>query len=467
MSIMADRRRAPGLGSGNYLFGTSGIRGVVGQDLSVDFCREVAQAVGTTLPPHSRVCIGTDTRVSRETIKGAVISGLRSSGIDVTDMGILPTPALAFLTKDMKFDTGVMVTASHNPPEFNGIKLFNGNSIGYSKAQEAEIEKLYGEKRLRTGYLGSLDRSHGARERYFLFMLGRFPRRSFDHSLRIVVDAGNGAASRFASDLFSFLGLDVISLNDEPDGLFPGRDPEPREDTVNGTVEFLRRQNADLAVCFDGDADRVVFCDRKGFLGLNEMTAFVCRLAVEESGKRRVATTVETGKLLDLVLGDLAVELVRGRVGDVNVAYLVQELDAAIGVEPVGVYIMPQVGYYPDSLFATLTLLSRIRHVSEIRDFFNDMPQFFLGQRKLACPNSLKAVVMEKMAGNASLFDADQLNTLDGLRFEFRNSWMLIRASGTEPAIRVAAESTSRAETEALLNRGVQAVESVLRRLTI
>ena len=115
------------LGNGNGLFGTSGIRGVVGGDLSIDFCREVAQAIGTMLPLHSRVCIGTDTRVSRETIKGAVVSGLRSSGVDVTDFGILPTPVLAFLTKDMGFDTGVMVTASHNPPEFNGIKLFNGN----------------------------------------------------------------------------------------------------------------------------------------------------------------------------------------------------------------------------------------------------------------------------------------------------------------------------------------------------
>ena len=130
-----------GLGSGNCLFGTSGIRGVVGQDLSVDFCREVAQAIGTTLAPHSEVCISTDTRVSREAIKGAVISGLRSSGIDVTDLGVLPTPALAFSTREMGFDTGVMITASHNPPEFNGIKLFNANSVGYSKAQEAEIEE--------------------------------------------------------------------------------------------------------------------------------------------------------------------------------------------------------------------------------------------------------------------------------------------------------------------------------------
>ena len=456
-----------GLGSGNCLFGTSGIRGVVGRDLSLDFCREVAQAIGTTLASHSKVCIATDTRVSREIIKRAVISGLRFSGTDVTDLGVLSTPALVFLTRDMGFDTGVMITASHNPPQFNGVKLFNGNCVGYSKAQEAAIEKVYGEKRFRTGYLGSLDQSHEAKERYFQFMRDRFPRRSFDHSLRIVVDPGNGAASRFASGLFSMLGFDVIPLNDEPDGLFPGRNPEPREGTLEGTVEFMRQQSGDLAVCFDGDADRVAFCDKDGFLGFSEMIAFTSRLAVKESAKRKVATTVEAGKLLDLALSDLGVEVVRGRVGDVSVAYLTQGLDAAIGVEPVGVYIMPKAGYYPDPFFATLTLLSRIRHVSEIRDFFKDMPQLSFGQRKLPCPNGLKAIVMEKVSENVGLFGTSQLNTLDGLRFEFDDSWTLIRASGTEPAIRVIAESNSKAETEALLGKGVEAVESILERLKV
>lgn len=449
------------------LFGTSGIRGVVNQDLSTDFCHEVAQSIGITLSPHSRVCIATDTRVSRDTIKDSVISGLRSSGIDITDLGILPTPVLAFLTRDMAFDTGVMITASHNPPEFNGLKLFNGNSTGYSRAQELEIEKTYDEKRFRTGYQGSLEQSHEAKERYFRFMLGKFSSKSFAKRLRIVVDPGNGAASRFASELLSMLDFNVLPLNDEPDGLFPGRSPEPREDTLEATVQFLRQRNADLAICFDGDADRVVFCDKEGFLGFNETIAFISRLVVEKDKKRKVAATVETGRLLDLSLRNWGVEVVRGRVGDVNVAYLVQELDAAIGVEPVGVYIMPEAGYYPDSMFATLTLLSRIKDVSQIRDFFKDMPQLYLGQRKLHCPNYLKAIVMERIKENAHLFGTSQLNTLDGLRLELDNSWMLIRASGTEPAIRVIAESGSKTETEALLSKGTQAVENILEKVTV
>ena len=465
MSHMVVPGRAPE--NNSRLFGTSGVRGGVGQDLTLDLCRGVACAVGTTLAPHSKVCVATDTRLSRETVKDAAVSGLRSSGIDVVDLGILPTPALAHLTREMGFDSGVMITASHNPPEFNGIKLFNRDTTGYSREQETEIERIFAEKKFRSTPTGAFSRSGEAKERYFQCIRERFPRAYSNGSLRVVVDPGNGAASGFASELFSAAGLEVIPFNDEPDGSFPGRDPEPRGDTLQGTIEFLRQRGADLAICFDGDADRVVFCDREGFLGFDELISFVSRMAVEESGKKKVVTTVETGRLLDITLEDLGVEVMRGRVGDVSVAHLARELDAAIGVEPVGVYIMPEIGYYPDSMFATLTLLRRIKRAGDIRDFFKSIPPLFSGKKKLSCPNHLKAAVIENLTGDSSLFGACELNTLDGLRFELDNSWALIRASGTEPAIRVSAESASRAQTEALLSRGVRAIKNVLERVTL
>jgi phosphoglucosamine mutase len=459
-------REAQVLENGKRLFGSSGIRGVVGQELTLNFCQQVAQAIATTLTPHSQVCIATDTRISRETLKSAIKFGLLSSGADVTDLGILPTPALAFLTGNMGFDAGIMVTASHNPPEYNGIKLFNRDSIGYSPAQEAEIERVYHEKAFRTGHVGRLGQNLEAKQRYFQFVLDRFQKGNLNHGLRIVVDAGNGAAAGFATELFSLLGLDVIPINDEPDGLFPTRDPEPRKDTLQGTIELTRQHNADLAVCFDGDADRVVFCDREGFLGFNEMIALISRFAVEKTGKRRVTTTVETGRLLDLVLSDLGVEVIRGRVGDVSVAHLCQQSDAAIGVEPVGVYLMPEIGFYPESIYATLTLLSQIDHPEQIRDFFKSFHRLYSAQDKVPCPDSIKTVAMEKVKGNVSVFGACQVNTLDGLRLEFDDSWMLIRPSGTEPMIRISAESNSATATDTLLSQGVQLIEGIVERLT-
>ncbi len=444
------------------LFGTSGIRGIVNQDLSPDFCRQVALAIGTTLPVASTVCIGTDTRISRDIIKEAVIAGLRSCSINIVDLGILPTPALALLTRESGFATGIMVTASHNPPQFNGIKLFTENSLGYSQTQEAEIEKVFSEKQFRQGERGTLEQGRDMKQRYLSFVEGKLSPRELNHKLKVVVDPGNGAASKFASYILAQLGLDVVPVNDEPDGHFPGRSPEPKADTLQGTVDFLRHHNADLAICFDGDADRVVFCDKQGFLGFNEPIAFISRLAVKQTSKKRVATTVETGTLLDLAVKDLGVEVARGRVGDVPVAHLARELDAALGVEQVGVYIFPELGYYPDSIFAALFLLSQLSDTHEIRQFFQSIPRLSFKKAKIFCPNELKESVMAQVNKKAHIFNPAEINTLDGLRLEFPDSWMLIRASGTEPVIRVVSESTSQAKTDELVSQGKELVQSLV-----
>jgi phosphomannomutase len=524
------------------LFGTSGIRGMVKDELPPDFCRRVGLAIGSRLAPASTVCIATDTRLSRDVIKEAVVAGLLSCGINVVDSGILPTPALALLTRELGFAAGIMVTASHNPPEFNGIKLFADDSLGYSEGEEGEIEKIFFEKRFRGGKRGTLERAHNMKQRYLSFIenklsamgfrqeagggrghedgrsdearlssmgnkqqadmagsheaSGRFgedkaslaglgeqlgggsggedgrsgegklfvPR--FDRGLKVVVDPGNGAASRFASDIFAQLGVNVIPINDEPDGLFPGRSPEPKEDTLAGTVDFLRKHNADLAVCFDGDADRVVFCDKEGFLGFNEPIAFISRLAVKRTGKKKIATTVETGSLVDLSVKDLGAEAVRGKVGDVAVAHLVKELDAALGVEQVGVYIFPELGYYPDSIFAALFLLSQISDAGEIRRFFQNIPRLFFEKAKVSCPNELKEPVMAQVKENAQLFVHDEkpskIGTLDGLRLDLSDSWVLMRASGTEPLIRVISESTTQKHTQELIKKGKELVQSLV-----
>jgi len=452
-------------GNAPRLFGSSGVRGIVGEDLTEELCHQVGRAVGTMLSPQSRVCIATDSRVSREVVGDAVTTGLCSTGASVTHMGMLPTPALAFLTRSMGFDTGVMITASHNPPQFNGIKLFNSDCIGYGRTQEEAIERLCARGEFRNDSCGELTHAPHSREEYLRCMEERFPVGTFGQGFRVVVDPANGAAAGLASELFTRLGLDVIPINDEPDGHFPNRDPEPRKDTLAGTAALVRERDADLAVCFDGDADRVVFLDRMGFVGFDEAIAFAARLAVTRSGKRRVAATMETGGLIDLALNDLRAKVVRGRVGDVYVAHLVRELDAAIGVEPAGVYIMPEIGFYPDSMFAALTMLSQIHRPEDIRESLSHLPRLYWRQDRVPCPNGAKTPVIEAVRARASQLKPRAVNDLDGLRLEFGGSWLLIRASGTEPLIRVNAESASAEETEALLGQGVEIVRSTVARL--
>jgi phosphomannomutase len=173
---------------------------------------------------------------------------------------------------------------------------------------------------------------------------------------------------------------------------------------------------------------------------------------VKRSGKKKVAATVETGKFLDNALADSGVEVIRGKVGDVHVAYLAREIDAAIGVEPVGVYILPELGLYPNSIAAALILLSSIEDISEIREFVNRIPPLYLAQRKISCTNDKKEVLKKLIIEKAHLFGSGTVNILDGLRMDFGSSWILVRPSGTEPVFRIIAESPSEIETEKLLD---------------
>jgi phosphoglucosamine mutase len=448
------------------LFGTSGVRGVVNQDLTQGLCKDVGRALGTILPAGSSVCLGTDSRLSREMVKNAVTDGLIDAGVNVAHLGIVPTPALALLTREIGFDAGVMITASHNPPEFNGIKLFNKDSIGFSRTQEEEIENVISQQTFRSSKTGAVETLMRARLRYMEFLKSLIKDFKFNFDLRLLVDPGNGAASGFASYIFESIGFKVIPFNDTPDGRFPGRNPEPKEDTLLETMRFLRQKNADLAICFDGDADRVVFCDQTGFIGFNEMISYISRQVVQMTGRKTVATTVETGLLLDLAIADLGGNVVRGRVGDVYAAHLARENNAALGVEPVGVYIIPEAGYYPDSIYASLLLLSSFTNVAEIRQFFRTLPPLYFSKDKVTCPNDIKADVMEKVRQKAVHLKPVEVNDLDGLRLEFGGAWMLIRASGTEPAIRVMAESKGQVYTRDLLSSGMAVVHDSIKEVS-
>ncbi|MGC1122047.1 MAG: phosphoglucosamine mutase [Candidatus Methanofastidiosia archaeon] len=444
------------------LFGTSGVRGVVNEEITSESILNLGRAVGTTVPMGSQVCVATDPRLSRDMIKSSLTAGFLSTGVNVVDLGILPTPCLAFLTRELEMAAGMMITASHNPPEFNGLKVWNPSTIGYSIEQEQQIERIYFDEAFRTApwsSLGHVTKHENAHTHYFEAVKNRI---SVDTPLKVVVDPGNGAASRIASQLFEEMGISVLPVNDIPDGRFPSRPSEPREDTLKETIQYLKDEQADLAACFDGDADRVVFCDSQGFLGYNEMIAFISYLVVKKSSRKVVATTVETGRLLDCAVRKAGGTVERGKVGDVHVAQLLKEKNACIGVEQVGVYVLPEIGMHPDSLYATLFLLKNIDHPFQIRQFIASLPTMYFAKASIPCPNHKKERVMNTVQSSLSQLSPGDINLLDGIRIEFADSWLLIRPSGTEPVIRVLCESESLSTMETFLNEGKQMVEKAL-----
>ena len=434
-------------------FGTSGIRGVVGAGLTKDDCECAGRALGTLLGQGARVCLGRDTRHSGPAVAGWVIQGLVAGGVEVVDYGVAPTPAVAALTRSMGFSAGIMITASHNPPEYNGIKLFDHEGVGFSREQEQRIESLCWSRDFTSG-TGSVRQDDSALERYLETVPAALARAAADSRIPLMLDAGNGAASGFARTVFERLGLQVNAINDSPDGSFPGRGAEPSATTLGCTCRMLRSSAAQLAACFDGDADRVVFCDCEGFLGLDEMIAFMAQHRARQSRHPCLATTVETGLLPQYALEHLGGTVVRGRVGDVAVAHLTRQVDAALGAESIGVYIFPEQGLYPDSIVAVLHVLAAAGKPQSIRKFIGSLPRTHLVKRKVACPSALKAAVLRRadsMLGDELELPVNAIvNRTDGLRLEMPDSWLLVRSSGTEPVIRVTAEAAEAARADFL-----------------
>mgnify|MGYP001351288100 CR=1 FL=1 len=445
------------------LFGTSGIRGEVFKRITPELCVNLGKAIASSLPERSDIAVATDARVTKDILKSALISGLLTGNVNVTDVGIAPTPVLAFLTK--RYDTGVMITASHNPPEYNGIKLWR-DGMAYTVHDEQQIEDalLWQEYRMPTwDKIGTLRVDYEAKKAHADEILKRI---ALKRHFKVVVDPGNGAASGYASGVFKNAGLDVLAINDEPDGLFPHRSSEPTAETVKEAISYLRKEDADIAVCFDGDADRVVFCDKKGFIGYNEAISFISRLKISrEREAKKVVTTVETGRLLDYAIEGVGGEVIRGKVGDGYVGHGVKKAGAAIGVELVGVYIMPELGYYPDSMYAALYLLANIEKVSEIRAFLEEMPTLYFDKEGVPVDERAKYEVMERVHAHLDVSSASIVNSSDGLRLDLGDTWVLIRASGTQPLIRVIAESRDRKELDNVMDRGVRAVTAAKKEL--
>lgn len=449
------------------LFGTFGVRRLANQELNPEFASKLAAAYGTLV--QGKVAVGGDTRTSTSMIKHAVISGLLSSGCDVVDLGILPTPGVQYAARNY-FDGGVIITASHNPPQYNGIKFVDEHGIGIPDVMEEKIEDMFfneNPKRVAWDEIGEVTINDRIVEEYQQEALKRVDQEVIKKArLKIVVDCGSGAACFTAPYIFRKLGCDVLTLNCQPDGFFPGRDPEPTKENLKELIEVVKATGADLGLAHDGDADRTICIDENGEFVLGDKTfALVERQMLQENNGGLVVTTVATSKAIYDVANANNGEVIATAVGDLLVARKLKEEDGLFGGEENGGLIFPDFVYGRDAALSAAKIIEIMaKEDKPLSRLVSELPVYFSEKMKIKCPDDLKKEVMAKIAEE---IDNDsqgyELDTTDGVKIFTEDGWLIIRPSGTEPIFRCFSESDSQDKASKMAQWGISLVEKYLK----
>ncbi|MBI2860199.1 MAG: phosphoglucosamine mutase [Chloroflexi bacterium] len=419
------------------LFGSSGIRRIADGEL-VYLAVRVGLAVGQV---HRNVVIGSDPRTSADALKHAVMSGLLAAGCRCDDAGVLPTPTLAFAAR--RYDAGVMITASHNPPEYNGIKLLNPDGSAFSPAQQQQVEDLVSDA-LKTAPWPEMKTSgvyRGAIEEHIESILREFPG---DLGLKVVVDAGCGAASLVTPHLMRSLGCRVTALDCYPSGFFP-RMIEPVEANLGNLMMATRELGADLGIAHDGDADRMMAVDGRGrFITGDKLLVILAR----SLQARDVVTTVDASMALD----DMGFNIRRTRVGD---SFVSEELKNGgdFGGETSGAWMFPRTSLCPDGIYAAAQVASAAsrRPLAELAD---EVPSYPLVRGSVSSNGTALADIEARLLELKPL----SVDRIDGVRLQFEDGWLLVRPSGTEPRIRLTAEARSEERAQQIYHDGRMAV---------
>jgi len=440
-------------------FGTDGVRGRANAVITPDLALRVGQAAGLVFrrgEHRNRVVIGKDTRLSGYMIETALVAGFTSVGMDVLLLGPMPTPAVAMLTRSMRADLGVMISASHNAYEDNGIKLFDPDGFKLSDDTEHEIESLI-DSDIKTrlaapAMLGRAKRIESVHARYIEFAKRTLPRALDLDGLRVVIDCANGAAYKVAPEALWELGAEVFPIGIEPDGFNINKDVGST--APNAVINKVREMRADIGIALDGDADRVIIVDEKGQVVDGDQLMAVIAKSWKDDGrlsKPGVVATIMSNLGLERYLGGIGLSLQRTAVGDRYVLEHMREHGYNLGGEQSGHMILSDYSTTGDGLVAALQVLAMVKKlgkpVSEVCHLFDPLPQILKNVRyKSGQPLKDKRVVEAIASTEATLGGKGRL---------------VIRPSGTEPVIRVMAEGDDRAMVEKAVNDLVSALTQV------
>ncbi len=446
------------------LFGSSGIRGLANVEITPFLAQRVGAAIASQFDGGA-VLVGRDTRLSGEMLEAALTSGIVSCGVVAGTLGIIPTPVVAWLTREMKAEAGVVISASHNPPQYNGFKVFDSTGMAYNEEQQERLEKLIEGSNFRTSRWDGVGRVEAVDARR-LYVDAIVPERGLSLNWKVVCDLFNGATCTIASDVYDELGCEATLINAQPDGHFPAGNPEPNERSLMRLGEMVKKMGADIGFGFDGDGDRMMPVDENGhILSPDRVLAAYARHVVKEKGGGVVVTHIGASMNVQESVEGVGGTLVRTKVGDVHITEAMIKHDAVFGGEPVGAWIHPEVHLCPDGILSALKLMVALEdEETTLSEFIADIPEYSTLRTKIKCPNEMKDSAMNTVSKNypKKIGEVKEISTVDGVRLGLDDGWVLIRPSGTEPIIRITVETRNLERTRELLDLCKRFVNEVL-----
>ncbi|WP_207586646.1 phosphoglucosamine mutase [Halomontanus rarus] len=437
------------------VFGSSGTRGVANEELTPEFVLRVAKAAGTAWGDE-RVAIARDTRLTGRMLADAAASGLASVGTDVDRLGVVPTPGAQAYAEREGIAT-IVITASHNPPQYNGVKLVGTDGVELAITDLEEIEETLLTEAFETtpwNATGRVREIDGVRRAYIDDLLEHVDRETIaDAELTVALDPGHGAGSLTSPEFLRKLGCRVVTVNGQPDGHFPGRDPEPVPDNLADLGRLVRATDADLGIAHDGDADRAIFFDEAGTYIHGDATLAALAAAELEAGDTTVSAVNVSQRLVD-VAHDVGADLELTPIGSTNIITRIEELEAngrrvPVAGEGNGGIFFPGYRLSRDGAYTAARFLELVaeRPASEIVEPYDDYANV---RRNVHYESTAERDAMLDAAANQAHESDAELNTRDGYRLDHGDAWVLARPSGTEPLVRIYAEAREQSRADAL-----------------
>ncbi len=445
------------------LFGSSGIRGLANNEITTSLAQKIGAAIASMFEGGA-VLLGRDTRITGKMFELAISSGFVSCGFIVGTLGIVPTPVLAWLTKEMEAEVGVSISASHNPPQDNGFKIFDSTGMAYTMEQQNNLERLIQEEKFttsewnRVGHVEPMDL-----KRLYIDNVSSLIEVPLER--RVVCDLYNGATTSIAKEIFSEIGSETILINAQPNGKFPAGNPEPNEESLKRLGSMVKSSGAEIGFGFDGDGDRMMPVDENGVApNPDKVLAAYAGFVVENNGGGTIITHVGASMSIDEAVQSSGGKLIRTKVGDVHITEAMLEHGAIFGGEPVGAWVHPDIHLCPDGILSAIRLMQALDTKEKtLSEFLSDIPDYIIKRTKVPCSNSEKDSVMKSISSFQNEFgDIKEISTVDGVRLQFDDGWVLLRPSGTEPIIRITVEAQNNKRVDNLLEVSKKFVNKVI-----